>query len=175
LVEESEQPIPSVPFLAGATPSRAPDVVEMHTPGADLTLGTGADVGSAKNISKRRNFGAFAFGVRHDFLYNYSRNKRRSEGMQRWPHCIGNFGLRHVLVSTSLKHYCHHFEDTGVLPDWTKQFEIWTENLRERGDLKLELKRGKKDRSYGARLIFYTLPTNLSPTVDSCEVPGWNK
>jgi hypothetical protein len=41
--------------------------------------------------------------------------------------------------------YCHHFEETGVLLEWTKQFENWTENLRERGDLKSELKHGKKD------------------------------
>jgi hypothetical protein len=145
LVEESEQPSPSVPVLVGATPSRAPNVVDMRTPGADLTLGTGADLGSAKNISKRRKFGASASGVRQDFLYDYSRNEGCSEGTQRQPHCIGNFGLRHILVSTSLKQYCHHFEDTGILPEWTKQFEIWTENLRESGDLKSELKHGKKD------------------------------
>jgi hypothetical protein len=109
------------------------------------------------------------------FLYDYSRNEGHSEGTQRRPCCIGNFGLRHILVSTSLKQYCHHFEDTGILPEWTKQFEIWTENLRESGDLKSELKHGKKDRGYSAHLFFYALPTNLSPMVDSCEVPGWNK
>jgi hypothetical protein len=174
-VKESEQPSPSVLFSAGARPSRAPNIVEMRTSGADLTLGTGADVGSAKNISKRRKFGASASGVRQDFLYDYSWNEGRSEGTQRQPRCIGNLGLRHILVLTSLKQYCYHFEDTGVLPDWTKQFKIWTENLRERGDLKLDLKRGKKDRGYRAHLIFYALPTDLSPTVNSCKVPGWNK
>jgi hypothetical protein len=47
--------------------------------------------------------------------------------------------------------------------------------LRGRGDLKLELKRNNKDRGYGAHLVFYALPTDLSPTVDSCKVPAWNK
>jgi hypothetical protein len=56
LVEELEQPSPSVPLSAGATPSRAPNVVEMRTPGASLAVGTGADLGSAKNISKWRKF-----------------------------------------------------------------------------------------------------------------------
>jgi hypothetical protein len=108
-------------------------------------------------------------------LYNYSRSEGCSEGTQRRPRSIGDFELRHILVSTSLVQYCHHFEDTGVLPELTKQFENWTENLRERGDLKLELKPGKKDRGYGAHLIFYALPTDLSPTIGSHEVPGWNR
>jgi hypothetical protein len=55
LVEESEQPSPSVPVLAGATPSRAPNIIEMRTPSASLALGTGADLSSAKNLSMRRN------------------------------------------------------------------------------------------------------------------------
>jgi hypothetical protein len=55
-VEESEQPTPSVPYSVAATPSRAQNVVDIRTPGADLTLGTGPDFGSAKNMTKRRKF-----------------------------------------------------------------------------------------------------------------------
>jgi hypothetical protein len=172
LVEESEH---FVPVLGAATPSRAPQVVKMRTSGASLALGTGVDLGSANNISKRRRGGASDSGLRPDFLYNNSRSEGRSEGTQTYPRILGNFEVRHLLVQTSLLDNCQKLERTCILPQWTEQFAKWTETLRGRGDTKLELKRNNKDRCYGAHLVFYALPTDLSPTVDSSKVLAWNK
>jgi hypothetical protein len=91
----------------------------MRTPGASVALGTGVDLGSAKNISKRRRGGASDSGFHLDFLYDYSRSEGQSEGTQRYPHILGNFEVRHLLVQTSLLDYCQELERTCILPQWT--------------------------------------------------------
>jgi hypothetical protein len=100
----------------------------MRTPGASLALGTGVNLGSAKNISKCRRGGASDSGLRPDFFYDYSRSEGQSEGTQRYPCILGNFEVSHLLFQTSLLDYCQELERTCILPQWTEQCAKWTQN-----------------------------------------------
>jgi hypothetical protein len=105
----------------------------VSTPAVSLSLGTGANLGRAKNVSKPKRFGATDSGLRQDFVFDDS----QSEGAQRRPCILGNFELHHFLIETSILDYSQHMDKMRQLPEWTKAYGEWT------AALKLELKRGK--------------------------------
>lgn len=61
------------------------------------------------------------------------------------------------------------------MPVWIAQVEQWIRSLRERNLRTRPLLRSKKERPFGADLIFMALPTNCRPSENVAKVPSWNK
>ena len=97
------------------------------------------------------------------------------KGIQRAPHVIGYDPKRHLLIESSLLEFSSFVETENKLPEWVKQVEEWTDMLLEKKLRMGPLVRGKKERKFGADLIFQALPTGFRPMVSSQKVPRWNK
>jgi hypothetical protein len=142
-----------------------------RTRGAYFALGMGVNLGSAETISKCKKLTIPKSGIRQDYAYwDFCR-----EGEQRWPCLLSNFESHHLYMETSILQYSQHMDQSCQLPNWTNAFGEWITTLKEKGLLKWQLLRGKKERSYDAHLVFFALPTNLYPMADSCKVPSWNQ
>lgn len=127
----------------------------------------GPDFESARGTSRRRKF------------LEFSKEKPVGtaiaiHGLERFPRLIGYDEKRHVLVETSLLDYSSFVQSHGANPEWVNSFEAWVADLIKKKHRDGGIMIRKKERMFGADLIFMALPTGFKSSKELSKVPTWN-
>jgi hypothetical protein len=93
-------------LFQGEIPSRRRNIVQQHTWGASLVLGTRINLGSAKNVSKHKRLTVPKSAMRQDLAFW----DLGSEGEQGRPCLLGNYNCRHIYLDSSLLLYSRHVD-----------------------------------------------------------------